>query len=76
MSTQTQLVASLSSLRIGFLGKPMAAQRELHDFFFKEAKRKGYRSRAAYKLTEIDDKKHVLKKRDVVLDLGCAPGSW
>ncbi len=54
----------------------MAAQRELHDFFFKEAKRKGYRSRAAYKLLEIDDKKHIMSKKDVVLDLGCAPGSW
>ena len=54
----------------------MAAQRELQDFFFKEAKRNGFRSRAAYKLTEIDDKRHVLSKGDVVLDLGCAPGSW
>jgi 23S rRNA (uridine2552-2'-O)-methyltransferase len=54
----------------------MAAQRELHDFFFKEAKRKGYRSRAAYKLSEIDDKKNILSKGDVVLDLGAAPGSW
>tara|TARA_B100001964_G_C14189636_1_gene580398 strand:+ start:410 stop:1051 length:642 start_codon:yes stop_codon:yes gene_type:complete len=54
----------------------MSAQRELHDFFFKEAKRKGYRSRAAYKLTEIDDKRHVLSKGDFVLDLGAAPGSW
>ena len=54
----------------------MAAQRELHDFFFKEAKRKGYRSRAAYKLSEIDDKRDVLSRGDVVLDLGAAPGSW
>jgi 23S rRNA (uridine2552-2'-O)-methyltransferase len=54
----------------------MAAQRELHDFFFKEAKRKGYRSRAAYKLSEIDDKRGVLHKGDFVLDLGAAPGSW
>jgi 23S rRNA (uridine2552-2'-O)-methyltransferase len=54
----------------------MAAQRELHDFFFKEAKRKGYRSRAAYKLSEIDDKKNILSKGDFVLDLGAAPGSW
>jgi len=54
----------------------MSSQRDLHDFFFKEAKRNGYRSRAAYKLTEIDDKRHVLSKTDVVLDLGCAPGSW
>jgi len=54
----------------------MSAKRELHDFFFKEAKREGYRSRAAYKLIEIDDKRHVLQKGDAVLDLGCAPGSW
>ncbi|MGY8752743.1 MAG: RlmE family RNA methyltransferase [Phycisphaerales bacterium] len=54
----------------------MAAQRELHDFFFKEAKRRGYRSRAAYKLSEIDDKRNILQKGDVVLDLGAAPGSW
>jgi 23S rRNA (uridine2552-2'-O)-methyltransferase len=54
----------------------MAAQRELHDFFFKEAKRKGYRSRAAYKLSEIDDKRNVLSKGNFVLDLGAAPGSW
>lgn len=54
----------------------MAAQRELQDFYFKEAKRNGYRSRAAYKLTEIDDKRKILNRGDVVLDLGCAPGSW
>jgi 23S rRNA (uridine2552-2'-O)-methyltransferase len=54
----------------------MAAQRELHDFFFKEAKRKGYRSRAAYKLSEIDNKRNILNKGDLVLDLGAAPGSW
>lgn len=54
----------------------MAAQRELHDFFFKEAKRKGYRSRAAYKLSEIDDRRNILQKGDFVLDLGAAPGSW
>ena len=54
----------------------MAAQRELQDFFFKEAKRNGFRSRAAYKLTEIDDKRNLLSKKDVVLDLGAAPGSW
>jgi 23S rRNA (uridine2552-2'-O)-methyltransferase len=54
----------------------MASRRELHDFFFKEAKRKGYRSRAAYKLSEIDDKRNILHKGDFVLDLGAAPGSW
>ena len=50
--------------------------REIHDHFFREAKREGYRSRAAYKLIEIDDRRHVLSKGDVVLDCGAAPGSW
>jgi 23S rRNA (uridine2552-2'-O)-methyltransferase len=54
----------------------MSTQRVLHDHFFREAKRNGYRSRAAYKLLEIDDKRDVLHKKDYVLDLGAAPGSW
>ena len=54
----------------------MSSQRVLHDHFFREAKRNGYRSRAAYKLTEIDDKRSILRKKDFVLDLGAAPGSW
>jgi|TARA_B110000116_G_scaffold263024_1_gene268976 23S rRNA (uridine2552-2'-O)-methyltransferase len=54
----------------------MSSQRILHDHFFREAKRNGYRSRAAYKLLEIDDKRDILRKRDYVLDLGAAPGSW
>ena len=54
----------------------MSSQRVLHDHFFREAKRHGYRSRAAYKLLEIDDKRDILQKRDYVLDLGAAPGSW
>lgn len=51
-------------------------QRELHDHYFKLAKREGYLSRAAYKLIEIDDRRNVLAKGDRVLDCGCAPGSW
>jgi 23S rRNA (uridine2552-2'-O)-methyltransferase len=50
--------------------------REIQDHFFREAKRKGYRSRAAFKLIEIDDRKHLLSKGDLVLDCGAAPGSW
>ena len=50
--------------------------REIQDHWFKEAKRQGYRSRAAFKLTEIDDKRRILAKGRRVLDLGCAPGSW
>ena len=50
--------------------------RDIHDHWFKEAKRAGWRSRAAFKLIEIDDKRKVLKPGDRVLDLGAAPGSW
>ena len=50
--------------------------RELHDHFFREAKREGYRSRAAYKLTELDDRRSLLRRGDRVLDCGAAPGSW
>ena len=50
--------------------------RELHDHWFKEAKREGFRSRAIYKLSEIDRKRNLIRKGDAVLDCGCAPGSW
>jgi 23S rRNA (uridine2552-2'-O)-methyltransferase len=50
--------------------------REIHDHYFRQAKREGYLSRAAYKLIEIDDRKKVLKPGDRVLDCGAAPGSW
>lgn len=50
--------------------------RELHDHYFHEAKREGYRSRAAYKLIEIDERRKIIRRGDAVLDCGCAPGSW
>lgn len=46
------------------------------DFFVKQAKKEGYRSRAAYKLLEIDAQDHIFKKGMIVVDLGAAPGSW
>ena len=46
------------------------------DTFFRKAKQEGYRARSAYKLKEILDKYHLLKKGDKVLDIGCAPGSF
>ncbi|KAG2432008.1 hypothetical protein HYH02_013079 [Chlamydomonas schloesseri] len=47
-----------------------------HDHYFKEAKKAGYVSRAAYKLLEIQDKHKIIKPGGTVLDLGCSPGAW
>ncbi|MGB1540164.1 MAG: RlmE family RNA methyltransferase [Rickettsiales bacterium] len=51
-------------------------QRQLNDPYVQQAKRDGYRSRAAYKLLEMDDKLHVLKPGAHIVDLGAAPGGW
>jgi 23S rRNA (uridine2552-2'-O)-methyltransferase len=51
-------------------------QRQLNDPYVEEAKRQGYRSRAAFKLIEMDDRYHVLKPGMKVVDLGAAPGGW
>ena len=51
-------------------------ERQLNDPYVADAKRKGYRSRAAFKLAELDDKFRILKKDATVLDLGAAPGGW
>jgi 23S rRNA (uridine2552-2'-O)-methyltransferase len=51
-------------------------ERQINDPFAAEARAKGYRSRAAFKLSGIDDKLRVLKKGVKVIDLGCAPGGW
>lgn len=46
------------------------------DHLYQKAKEDGYRSRAAYKLKEIQKKYHLIRRGDLVLDLGCWPGSW
>jgi 23S rRNA (uridine2552-2'-O)-methyltransferase len=51
-------------------------QRQLNDPYVEEAKRRGYRSRAAFKLVEMDDKYRFLRPGMIVLDLGAAPGGW
>lgn len=47
-----------------------------HDKVYQKAKSEGYRSRAAYKLQEIQRRFHVIRSSDNVVDLGAAPGSW
>lgn len=51
-------------------------ERQLNDPYVAAAKRDGYRSRAAFKLAEIDDQYKILKPGGVVIDLGAAPGGW
>jgi len=51
-------------------------QRQLNDPYVIRSKADGYRSRAAYKLIEIDDKHKLLAPGNRVVDLGCAPGGW
>jgi 23S rRNA (uridine2552-2'-O)-methyltransferase len=51
-------------------------QRQLNDPYVAEAKKRGYRSRAAFKLLQLDDQFHFLKPKARVVDLGAAPGGW
>ena len=48
--------------------------RQLNDPFVRKAKQEGYRSRAAFKFIEIDEKYKILKPGQIVIDLGAAPG--
>jgi len=51
-------------------------ERQLNDPYVAEAKARGYRSRAAFKLIEIDDRLHLIRRGARVIDLGSAPGGW
>lgn len=51
-------------------------ERQLNDPYVKRAKADGYRSRAAYKLLELDEKYRLLAGKRAVVDLGIAPGGW
>ncbi|MEZ5585971.1 MAG: 23S rRNA (uridine(2552)-2'-O)-methyltransferase RlmE [Sedimenticolaceae bacterium] len=51
-------------------------QRHVNDEYVKRSKREGFRSRAAYKLLEIQEKDHAIRPGQVIVDLGAAPGGW
>lgn len=58
------------------VGSQIWLQRQLNDPYVARAKTEGYRSRAAFKLIELDDKFHFLARGKKVVDLGAAPGGW
>ena len=58
------------------LSSTLWLQRQLNDPYVQEAQRLGYRSRAAFKLAELDDRLQFLKPGLTVIDLGAAPGGW
>ncbi|HLH11356.1 MAG TPA: RlmE family RNA methyltransferase [Methylovirgula sp.] len=67
--------------RVKTAGKRSAAstawlERQLNDPYVAQAKSEGYRSRAAYKLLEIDTRYRILERGQTVVDLGAAPGGW
>jgi 23S rRNA (uridine2552-2'-O)-methyltransferase len=51
-------------------------EKKRKDYYYRRAKSEGYRSRAAFKLLEIQERYHVIRRGDVVVDLGAAPGGW
>ena len=58
------------------LSSTLWIERQLNDPYVQKARAEGYRSRAAYKLIEIDERYHVLRRGQTVVDLGAAPGGW
>ena len=68
------------AVRVRAQGRSLSSQRwltrQLNDPYVSAAKREGYRSRAAYKLAELDDRFRFLKRGMAVVDLGAAPGGW
>jgi 23S rRNA (uridine2552-2'-O)-methyltransferase len=58
------------------LSSTLWLERQLNDPYVIRAKKEGYRGRAAYKISELDDKFEFLKPGVRVVDLGCAPGGW
>lgn len=76
IGAQRQLTETLKTARKRSNSSARWLQRQLNDPYVAEAKRKGYRSRAAFKLVGLDDKFNFLRPGARILDLGCAPGGW
>src|ERR1700739_4446170 len=71
-----QLTVRVKSARRRKPSSTEGLRRQLHDPYGVQPKRQGYRSRAAFKLQQLDERFHLLKRGARVVDLGCAPGGW
>ncbi|MEM1379410.1 MAG: RlmE family RNA methyltransferase [Pseudomonadota bacterium] len=71
-----ELTVKVKTARGRKLGSKLWLERQLNDPFVARAKKEGYKSRAAYKLIELDDKFQLLKPGGRIVDLGAAPGGW
>src|ERR1700761_3102462 len=70
------LAVSLKSAKNRSAASQRWLARQLNDPYVAEARRQGWRSRAAFKLLELDDRFHLIRPGARVLDLGAAPGGW
>jgi 23S rRNA (uridine2552-2'-O)-methyltransferase len=71
-----RLVTRVKTARKRTHSSTLWLQRQLNDPYVHQAKKDGYRSRAAYKLLEIDERFNIINPGDRVVDLGAAPGGW
>ena len=74
--TGRALKARVKTARKRSLASTLWLERQLNDPYVARAKAEGFRSRAAFKLLEIDARYHILKRGQKVVDLGAAPGGW
>lgn len=58
------------------LSSKLWIERQINDPYVQKARELGYRSRAAFKLEELDDKFSLIDRNSLIVDLGCAPGGW
>lgn len=72
----SKLAVRVKTAKSRDLASTLWLERQLNDPYVQEAKRLGYRSRAAFKLAQLDDKYRLLKPGMRIVDLGAAPGGW